>query len=147
VAGGTNTGKPTLLNAIIKHIPPHERLTVIEDAAELQLPPGRNVIRRQANAKADMKRHLVEILRQRPDRIIVSEVRGPEAYDMIDAMRTGHSGCLSTVHANSAAQALSRLQGLAGCSRAIIREAVNTVLFVQRDQDGRRWLSQVEELK
>jgi type IV secretion system protein TrbB len=146
VAGGTNTGKTTLLNAIIIEIPTEERLAIIEDAAELQIAPDRHFIRRLANSKADMKKHVFEILRQRPDRIIVSEVRGAEAYDMLDAMRTGHSGCLSTVHANSAAQALTRLAGLAGCSQEIVREAVNTILFLERDENGRRQLTQIEEL-
>ncbi len=146
-AGGTNTGKTTMLNSIILEIPDTERLAVIEDAAELQIDGRRNLIRRLASSKADMKRHVFEILRARPDRIIVSEVRGPEAYDMIDAMRTGHSGCLSTVHANSAVQAISRLAGLAGCTQDIIREAIHTVLFLERDDDGRRRLTQIEELQ
>src|ERR1700728_1705104 len=113
VAGGTNTGKTTLLNSMIADIPIHERLAVIEDAAELPVRAG-NVIRRIATDRADLKRHVKEILRMRPDRIIIGEVRGPESWDMIDAMRTGHSGGLSTIHANSAEQALTRLAGLPG---------------------------------
>jgi len=145
-AGGTNTGKTTLINAIVNEVPDHERLVVIEDATELQIHKP-NVIRRLANSKADMKKQVFETLRQRPDRIIVSEVRGPEAWDMLDAMRTGHSGCLSTVHANSAAQAITRLAGLANCGQDIVREAIHTVLFLKREKDGHRHLAGVEELQ
>jgi type IV secretion system protein VirB11 len=147
VAGGTNTGKTTLVNALINEgIPDYnERIAVIEDAAELQIDERRNFIRRLANSKADMKRHVFEILRTRPDRIIVSEVRGPEAFDMVDAMRTGHSGCLSTVHANSAAQAITRIAGLAGVSREIVHEGIQTVLFLERRNDGQRRLAGIEE--
>lgn len=150
VAGATNTGKTTLVNALINEGIPNynERLVVIEDAAELQIDPERNVIRRLANSKADMKRHVFETLRMRPDRIIVSEVRGAEAYDMVDAMRTGHSGCLSTVHANSAAQAITRIAGLAGVSRDIVCEGIQTVLFLEHDPDtGKRRLTGIEELQ
>ena len=149
VAGGTNTGKTTLINALINEgIPDYnERLAVIEDAAELQIDGRRNLIRRLANSKADMKRHVFEILRARPDRIIVSEVRGAEAYDMVDALRTGHSGCLSTVHANSAAQAITRIAGLAGLSREIVCEGIQAVLFLERGEDGRRRLTGIEELQ
>jgi type IV secretion system protein TrbB len=97
VTSGTNTGKTTLLNSIIAEISEHERLGIIEDVVELQLPEGRNVIRRLTSAKVSMKQHIRAMLRQRPDRIIVSEVRGEEAFDMVQAMLTGHSSCLSTV--------------------------------------------------
>jgi len=145
VAGGTNTGKTTLLNSMIAEIPIQERLAVIEDAAELQVREG-NVIRRTATDRADMKRHVKEILRMRPDRIIIGEVRGPESWDMIDAMRTGHSGGLSTIHANSAEQALSRLAGLARCTEDVIREGINMVLFIQRSSNGRRQVTEVKEV-
>jgi Flp pilus assembly CpaF family ATPase len=145
VAGGTNTGKTTLLNSIIAEIPIQERLAVIEDAPELQVREG-NVIRRTATDRADLKRHVKEILRMRPDRIIIGEVRGPESWDMIDAMRTGHSGGLSTIHANSAEQALTRLAGLAGCTQDVIREGINLVLFIQRSSGGRRQVAEVKEV-
>jgi Flp pilus assembly CpaF family ATPase len=146
VAGGTNTGKTTLVNSMVNVIPDRERLVIIEDAAELQIDKP-NIIRRLATEKADMKRHVRETLRQRPDRIIVSEVRGAEAWDMLDAMRTGHSGCMSTVHANSAAQALTRLAGLAGCDLQMVREAIQLVLFLERGKDGRRYLAGSEQLE
>ena len=145
VAGGTNTGKTTLLNSMIAEIPLQERLALIEDALELQVRVG-NVVRRIATDKASLKRHVKEILRMRPDRIIIGEVRGPESWDMIDAMRTGHSGCLSTIHANSTEQALTRLAGLAGCTQEVIREAINLVLYIERGSDGRRQVTEVKEV-
>lgn len=145
IAGGTSSGKTTLLNAIVNCVPDHERLVIVEDAAELQIHKP-NVVRRLATEEAPLREHVKQALRARPDRIIVGETRGPECFDMLDAMRTGHSGCLSTVHANSAAQALSRLQTLAGCDASMVREAVNVVLFLHRGSDGRRHLAGVEHI-
>jgi Flp pilus assembly CpaF family ATPase len=149
VAGATNAGKTSMVNAMLNEVPDHERLVIIEDAAELQINKP-NFIRRLAdrdNREADMKRQVFEALRQRPDRIIVSEVRGAEARDMIEAMLTGHSGCFSTVHANSAAQTVSRLARLAECGEQTVREALHTILFLKREEDGRRHLAGVEELQ
>ena len=114
VSGGTSTGKTTLLNALAGLIPNEERLIVIEDTAELQLDKP-NVVRLEArvespNMPAVTIRDLVKAsLRLRPDRLLVGEVRGGEAFDLLQALNTGHAGSLSTVHANSATSALSRL--------------------------------------
>jgi pilus assembly protein CpaF len=114
ISGGTGTGKTTLLNALAAFLPPDDRLVVIEDTAELQL-QAPNLVRFEARREqpgvpAVTIRDLVRAtLRHRPDRILVGEVRGGEAFDLLQALNTGHSGTLSTIHANSAEQALSRL--------------------------------------
>lgn len=125
VSGGTGSGKTTLLNVLSKQIPPGDRLVTVEDAAELRL--SGHVVRLEAhppNAEGagevrlqDLVRHA---LRLRPDRIIVGEVRGAEALDMIQAMMTGHDGSMSTVHASSPAEALLRLETLAGSGERIV---------------------------
>jgi len=92
-----------------------------------------------------MRQHVRAMLRQRPDRIIVSEVRGEEALDMLQAMLTGHSGCLSTVHANSAEEALNKLADYASYPLNRVKLAINTVLHLRRDEDGSRRLSDVWE--
>lgn len=147
VAGGTNTGKTTLLNSIIAEISDQERLGIIEDVTELQIPEGRNAIRRLTSPKVTMKQHVRAMLRQRPDRIIVSEVRGEEAFDMVQAMLTGHSGCLSTVHANSAEEALNKIADYANYPLNRVQVAINTVLHLRREEDGTRKLSTIWESK
>jgi pilus assembly protein CpaF len=116
VSGGTGAGKTTLLNALASVIPPAERVITIEDAAELRL-PGEHVVRleaRPANAEGSGEVRIRELvrnaLRMRPDRIVVGECRGAEALDMLQAMNTGHEGSLSTCHANSADDALRRVE-------------------------------------
>jgi Flp pilus assembly CpaF family ATPase len=146
VAGGMNTGKTTLLNSIIAEISDRERLGVIEDVTELQIPTGRNVIRRLTSPKMTMKQHVRAMLRYRADRIIVSEVRGEEAFDMVQAMLTGHSGCLSTVHANSAEEALSKIADYASFPLERVKMAINTVLHLHRDRTtGTRSVSTIWE--
>jgi Flp pilus assembly CpaF family ATPase len=145
IAGGTNSGKTTLINALINLIPLTERLLIIEDAGEVQPRPG-NVVRRFATAGADLKRHVFESLRDRPDRIIVGEVRGQEARDMLEAAATGHSGGLSTIHANSCDEALTRLARLAQCDQQFIREAIDLVVFMERMPDGRRAVTEIKEI-
>lgn len=113
ISGGTGTGKTTLLNALTAFLPPEDRLVLIEDTAELQLQAS-NLVRfearrEQAGLPAVTIRDLLRAtLRHRPDRILLGEVRGGEAFDLLQALNTGHSGTLSTIHANSAEQALSR---------------------------------------
>jgi pilus assembly protein CpaF len=113
ISGGTSTGKTTLLNAISSFLPAEDRIVVIEDTAELQF-THRNLVRLEARrAQRDVpavsiRELLKAALRHRPDRIIVGEVRGGEAYDLLEALNTGHAGTLSTIHANSAEQALNR---------------------------------------
>jgi len=161
ITGGTGSGKTTLLNALSNYIPAQERLITIEDAAELQLqqPHGGRMETRPANAEGKgeiRQRDLVKnALRMRPDRIIVGECRGEEAFDMLQAMNTGHEGSMSTVHANSPRDALKRLEqmiGMAGMPmtvqsiRSQIASAINVLIQVQRMPDGKRRLTSVSEI-
>jgi Flp pilus assembly CpaF family ATPase len=145
IAGGTNSGKTTLVNALLNLIPLPERLLIIEDAGEIQARPG-NVVRRFATSGADLRRHVFESLRDRPDRIIVGEVRGPEARDMLEAAATGHTGGLSTIHANSCDEALTRLARLAQCDQQFIREALDLTVFIERMPDGKRAVTEIKEI-
>ena len=161
VSGGTGTGKTTLLNVLSTFVPFQERIVTIEDAAELQL-HQQHVIRlesRPSNAEGNGEvaiRDLVRnALRMRPDRIIVGEVRGAEALDMLQAMNTGHDGSLSTVHANAPRDALSRLETMvlmAGYdlpTRAIreqISSALNLIVQIERFRDGSRRVSHITEV-
>jgi pilus assembly protein CpaF len=161
VSGATSSGKTTLLNALAANGAAGERIITIEDAAELQV-RGEHVVRLEARpptadgAAAVTIRDLVRAaLRMRPDRIVVGEVRGPEALDMVQAMSTGHDGSLATCHANSAADALRRvevmmLQGASGLPLAAVRElvhaAIDLVVHVVRGSDGRRRVASVVEV-
>lgn len=158
VSGGTGTGKTTLLNALSGLIPAHERIITIEDSAELQLQQD-HVIRlesRPANVEGKGQitiRDLVRnSLRMRPDRIIVGEVRGGETLDMLQAMSTGHDGSLATVHANTAEDALMRLQTLGSMSEVQIpfealkdqiNSAVDVVIQLARHSDGSRTIAEI----
>jgi pilus assembly protein CpaF len=161
ISGGTGSGKTTLLNAMSAFIDPHERIVTIEDSAELQL-QQRHVVRletRPANIEDRgeiTQRNLVKnALRMRPDRIIVGEVRAGEAFDMLQAMNTGHEGSMTTVHANSPRDSLSRVEQMIGMSgidiparsaRAQIASAIHVVVQVSRLSDGRRKLTSLSEL-
>ena len=161
VAGGTGAGKTTMLNVLSNAIPGHERIVTIEDSAELQL-QQRHVVRletRPANIEgtgAVTQRDLVRnALRMRPDRIVVGEVRGAEVLDMLQAMNTGHDGSLSTVHANSPRDALSRLEtmvllsGISPPVRAIreyVSSALDMVIHLARLSDGTRKIVRVTEI-
>jgi len=145
IVGLTNSGKTTLLNAVIGIIPASERLLIIEDTPELQ-PRAGNIVRRYATPETDLKRHVSESLRDRPDRIIIGEVRGGEARDMLEAAATGHPG-LSSIHAGSCDQALARLARMAGCDWEFVRETIDMVLLVERVADGRRLVTDIQELK
>jgi pilus assembly protein CpaF len=161
VSGGTGSGKTTLLNVLSSFIPDTERIVTIEDAAELML-QQRHVVRmetRPPNLEGEGQvtpRALVRnALRMRPDRIIVGEIRGDEAIDMLQAMNTGHEGSLCTIHANSPRHALGRLQtmvglGLGNISGSAIREmvsdAIHLIVQVARHVDGRRRLVSIIEL-
>jgi pilus assembly protein CpaF len=162
ISGGTGTGKTTMLNAMSKAIGERERIVTIEDAAELQL-QQRHVARletRPANIEGRgeiTQRDLVKnALRMRPDRIIVGEVRAGEAFDMLQAMNTGHDGSMTTIHANTARDALSRLEqmiGMAGLDlpmravRAQIASAIDIVMQIRRFGDGKRRLVSVCEIE
>jgi len=158
--GGTGVGKTSLLNACAASIRPDERVLTIEEAAELRLPVT-NWIRwetRPPNVEGKgeiTQAHLLRnALRQNPDRIIVGEVRGGEALDMLQAMSTGHSGSMSTLHASSPVQALDRLEVLARWSsglpgdvvRRLIAAAVEVIVHLERLPDGRRVVSDVTEV-
>ncbi len=152
ISGGTGSGKTSLLNALAAHID-GDRVVTIEDAAELKL-PGDQIIRlesRPANAEGigevTIRTLVRNALRMRPDRIIVGEVRGAEALDMVQAMNTGHEGSMSTCHANSPDQALDRLETMMlmsdvdlpiDAARRHLRSAVGLVVQVARGDDGRR---------
>ena len=161
ISGGTGSGKTTMLNAMSAFIDGRERIVTIEDSAELQL-QQQHVVRletRPPNIEGKgeiVQRDLVKnALRMRPDRIIVGEVRAGEAFDMLQAMNTGHDGSMTTVHANTARDALSRVEQMIGMSgidiparsaRAQIASAVNVVIQVGRLADGRRKLLSLSEL-
>ena len=161
VSGGTGTGKTTMLNALSSYVPPEERLITIEDAAELQLqlPHVLRMETRPPNAEGRgeiRQRELVKnALRMRPDRIIVGECRGEEAFDMLQAMNTGHEGSMTTVHANSPRDALKRLEqmvSMAGLSisplsiRSQIASAIRLLIQLQRLPDGRRRVVSIGEI-
>jgi pilus assembly protein CpaF len=163
ISGGTNAGKTTLLNALFEHIPAHERIVVIEETAEVKLERHANVVRTEAQQaqpgrEAVTVRHLLETaLRLRPDRIIVGEVRGATAYDLLQAMNTGHAGTLTTLHANSAVLALHRFASMAlraetnsdhQAIRAEIAEVVHLVIQTKHDKaTGRRFVSELVEVE
>jgi pilus assembly protein CpaF len=161
VSGGTGAGKTTLLNVLSGFIPHRERIVTIEDSAELQLQQP-HVVRLETRppnieGKGEVsQRDLVRnSLRMRPDRIIVGEVRGGEALDMLQAMNTGHDGSLTTVHANSPRDALTRIESMVAMSgvnlpskplRAQVASAIDVVLQVERLEDGKRRLVSLQEI-
>ena len=159
ISGGTGSGKTTFLNALSGTIPEHERIITIEDAAELSLQQP-HVVRLEARPANIEGRGQIAIrdlvrnsLRMRPDRIIVGEVRGGETLDMLQAMNTGHEGSLTTVHANSPVDALSRLETLASMSdvalpvetvRDQINGAIDVIVQLERDSSGVRRVSGID---
>ena len=161
ISGGTGSGKTTLLNVLSRFIPDDERIVTIEDAAELQMKQD-HVVRletRPANIEGRgevVQRDLVRnSLRMRPDRIIVGEVRGKEAFDMLQAMNTGHDGSLTTIHANTPRDALMRLETMVAMAnmdipseflRKYISSAIDVIIQVSRMVDGKRKLVSVQEI-
>ncbi|RUU93816.1 MULTISPECIES: CpaF family protein [unclassified Mesorhizobium] len=161
VSGGTGSGKTTLLNALSSYIPSKERLITIEDAAELQLQQphvGRLETRPpnvEGRGEVRQRELLKNALRMRPDRIIVGEVRGEEAFDMLQAMNTGHEGSMTTIHANTPRDAISRLEQMVGMAgmpmthesiRAQIASAIDIIVQTQRLSDGGRRVTSISEL-
>ena len=159
ISGGTGTGKTTLLNILTGFIPDEERIVLIEDTAEIQVSKS-NLVRFEARREQSgippvtIRDLLKATLRHRPDRIIVGEIRGGEAFDLLQALNTGHSGSLSTIHANSAAQALQRFtscvlqSGIELPYRAIkshIADSIQLLIHIERSR-GRRFISQMLEL-
>ncbi len=161
VSGGTGSGKTTMLNAISRMISHGERIVTIEDAAELQLqqPHVVPLETRHANLEGEgeitMRDLVKNALRMRPDRIILGEVRGPEAFDLLQAMNTGHDGSMGTLHANNPREALTRLENMIGMgsvnlpSKAVrtqIASAVQLIVQMQRMRDGVRRCTHVTEV-
>lgn len=161
ISGGTGTGKTTLLNALSSYISNKERIITIEDTAELQL--QQNHVARMETRQANLENQgevtqrdlLRNALRMRPDRIIVGEVRGAEVLDMLQAMNTGHDGSMTTVHANTPRDALTRLEHMVGMTgveiplkalRGQIAAALNVVVQIQRLSDGRRRVVSLQEI-
>lgn len=161
VSGGTGTGKTTLLNTLSSQIPSSERVITIEDAAELQLTHD-NLISLEARPKnqegqgaVGIRELVINALRMRPDRLVVGECRGAEALDMLQAMNTGHAGSLSTVHANTARDALRRLEVMVlmggielpiAAIRQQVASAVDIIVQIARLSDGRRVVVSINEV-
>jgi pilus assembly protein CpaF len=161
VAGGTGAGKTTFLNILSQYIPPNERLVTIEDAAELRL-AQENIVRletRPPNIEGKgairQRQLLINCLRMRPDRIIIGEVRGEEAFDMLQAMNTGHEGSMTTIHANTPRDAVSRLESMVAMSnmnlpeksvRQQITSAISIIVQAHRMSDGTRKITSVSEI-
>lgn len=160
ICGGTGTGKTTLLNSMAEFLPDNERIVLIEDTAEIQI-QKENVLRFEARREQNglpavtIRDLLKATLRHRPDRIILGEIRGGEAFDLLQLLNTGHSGTLSTVHANSAAQGISRFatcvlqSGLELPYRAVkanIAESLNVIIQIER-RPGKRFISEVLEIR
>ncbi len=154
ISGGTGSGKTTLLNALSRMIDPAERVITIEDAAELQLQQP-HVVRMEGKGEVTQRDLVKNALRMRPERIIIGEVRGGEAFDMLQAMNTGHDGSMSTIHANNTRDALTRVENMVQMgnmglpSRAIKTQvvgAVDLILQVERHRDGGRRVTQVTDV-
>jgi pilus assembly protein CpaF len=161
ISGGTGAGKTTFLNIMSSFIPSRERIVTIEDAAELQL-QQEDVVRletRPANVEGQggvrQRQLLINSLRMRPDRIIIGEVRGEEAFDMLQAMNTGHEGSMTTIHANTSRDALSRLESMVAMAslnlpdralRQQIASAISIVVQVARLSDGTRKVTNISEI-
>jgi pilus assembly protein CpaF len=161
ISGGTGAGKTTLLNMLSQYIPKNERIVTIEDAAELQL-AMENIVRcetRPPNIEGQgavrQRQLLINSLRMRPDRIIIGEVRGEEAFDMLQAMNTGHEGSMTTIHANTPRDALSRLESMVAMGnlnlpertvRQQIASAISIVVQVSRMSDGSRRVTSISEI-
>jgi pilus assembly protein CpaF len=161
ISGGTGSGKTTMLNILSSYIPSSQRIVTIEDAAELQLQQP-HVVRLETRppnieGKGEVtQRALVRnSLRMRPDRIILGEVRGPEALDMLQAMNTGHEGSMATIHANTPRDALSRLENMVSMAglhlppkalRSQITSAITVVLQIARLADGKRKVTSLQEI-
>ena len=161
ISGGTGSGKTTFLNILSQYIPNNERLVTIEDAAELRL-AQENIVRletRPPNIEGQgavrQRQLLVNSLRMRPDRIVIGEVRGDEAFDMLQAMNTGHEGSMTTIHANSARDALMRLESMVAMTsmnlpersvRQQIASAITIIVQATRLSDGTRKVTSITEI-
>lgn len=162
ISGATNSGKSSLINALAGYIGPEERIITIEDSAELQFYNVDNLVRletKNANVEGKDEITMADLLkaslRMRPDRIIIGEVRGAEAVSMLQALSTGHSGSMSSIHANSCRDALRRLEVMClmgmeiplAAVRGLIGAAVDILIHLRRDSGGRRLLTEICELE
>ena len=161
ISGGTGSGKTTLLNILSQYIPNNERLVTIEDAAELRL-AQENLVRLETrppniegNGAIKQRQLLINCLRMRPDRIIMGEIRGEEAFDMLQAMNTGHEGSMTTIHANTPRDAISRLESMVAMGnmnlpeksvRQQISSAISIVVQATRMSDGSRKVTSISEI-
>jgi pilus assembly protein CpaF len=161
ISGGTGSGKTTLLNILSQYIPNNERLVTIEDAAELRL-AQENIVRLETrppniegNGAIKQRQLLINCLRMRPDRIIMGEIRGEEAFDMLQAMNTGHEGSMTTIHANTPRDAISRLESMVAMGnmnlpeksvRQQISSAITIVIQATRMSDGSRKVTSIAEI-
>jgi pilus assembly protein CpaF len=160
ISGGTGAGKTTFLNILSQYIPRNERLVTIEDAAELRL-AQENIVRLETRppyiegqGAVKQRQLLINCLRMRPDRIIMGEVRGEEAFDMLQAMNTGHEGSMTTIHANTPRDAISRLESMVAMGmnlpeksvRQQIAAAITIVVQATRMSDGTRKVTSVAEI-
>jgi pilus assembly protein CpaF len=161
VSGGTGSGKTTLLNCLTRYIDEGERIVTCEDAAELQLqqPHTVRLETRPPNIEGEgeitMRQLVKNCLRMRPDRIIVGEVRGTEAFDLLQAMNTGHDGSMGTLHANSPREAISRLESMitmggfnlpARTIREMISSSIDVIIHAMRMRDGTRRITHITEV-
>jgi pilus assembly protein CpaF len=161
IAGGPGAGKTTFLNILSQYIPRNERLVTIEDAAELRL-AQENIVRLETRAPniegqgaIRQRQLLINCLRMRPDRIIMGEVRGEEAFDMLQAMNTGHEGSMTTIHANTPRDAVARLESMVAMGnmnlpeksvRQQIAAAITIVVQATRMSDGTRKVTSISEI-
>jgi pilus assembly protein CpaF len=146
ISGKTIAGKTSFASALLALIDPGMRVLIVEDEMELQIDTaGRDITRRRATEDADFQTHVVAALRARPDYLVLGEIRGAEAADVLEAASSGHPG-LSTIHASSINECLARLQRLAKCDRGLVEEAIDVVVQLVRQPDGRREVVEVREL-
>jgi pilus assembly protein CpaF len=161
ISGGTGSGKTTLLNILSQYIPNNERLVTIEDAAELRL-AQENIVRLETrppniegNGAIRQRQLLINCLRMRPDRIIMGEIRGEEAFDMLQAMNTGHEGSMTTIHSNTPRDAIARLESMVAMGnmnlpeksvRQQIAAAISIVVQATRMSDGSRKVTSISEI-
>jgi pilus assembly protein CpaF len=160
ISGGTGSGKTTLLNILSQYIPNNERLVTIEDAAELRL-AQENLVRLETrppniegNGAIKQRQLLINCLRMRPDRIIMGEIRGEEAFDMLQAMNTGHEGSMTTIHSNTPRDAISRLESMVAMGMTLpeksvrqqIAAAITIVVQATRMSDGSRKVTSISEI-
>lgn len=153
VSGGTSTGKTVLLRALVKEMDPHDRILLLEEEAEIDWPHP-HIVSLECG-RGNLRQAVIESLRMRPTRLIVSEVRGAEAFEMLQAMNTGHSGSMTTIHANSTREAITRLESLVLSSgialniaavRRMIAQAVEVIVQLNRDSNGERHIESISKI-